>query len=49
MRDGYTRRVCPSCGAEGTVERMTCDHCGTVTVPRFTRAATRDEQDGKSS
>jgi uncharacterized OB-fold protein len=33
MRDGYTHRVCPSCGAVATTERVTCDHCGELTVP----------------
>ena len=25
MRDGHTHRVCPSCGAVATAERVTCD------------------------
>lgn len=34
MRDGYTHRVCPSCGAVETTERVTCEYCGSLTVPR---------------
>lgn len=44
MRDGYTQRVCLSCGAVATTERVTCDHCGELTVPRSTRAVKKQEQ-----
>jgi len=49
MGDGHTRRVCLSCGAVGTTDRMTCDHCGSLTVPRVTRTIKRDERVGKPS
>jgi hypothetical protein len=38
MGDGYTHRVCPSCKAVATSERLTCDHCGELTVSRAIRA-----------
>ena len=44
MGDGYTHRVCQSCKAVATTERLTCDHCGELTVSRVTRAT---ESDGK--
>jgi predicted RNA-binding Zn-ribbon protein involved in translation (DUF1610 family) len=44
MRDGYMHRVCPSCGAVATTERVTCDHCGELTVTRVTRAVKADEK-----
>jgi hypothetical protein len=34
MREGRTRRVCPSCGATSASERVTCDYCGTLTATR---------------
>jgi uncharacterized OB-fold protein len=42
MQDGYTHRVCPSCGAVETTERVTCEYCGSLTVPRVTRAIKSD-------
>ena len=51
MRDGHTNRVCPSCGAVGTVERVTCDHCGTLTESlKVTRAREQPavQRDGQS-
>lgn len=38
MRDGHTHRVCPSCGAVATTERVTCDHCGSLTAIRVSRS-----------
>jgi hypothetical protein len=32
MQQGRTHRVCPSCGAVSTSERVTCDYCGTLTA-----------------
>jgi len=46
MRNGHTHRVCPSCGAVGISERVTCDHCGELTVLRVTRAI-KNEQPGR--
>jgi hypothetical protein len=46
MRDGHTQRVCPSCEAVNTVERVTCDHCGTLTVPKVTRAVGSEPHSG---
>jgi hypothetical protein len=50
MRDGDTYRVCPSCGAVDAVERVTCDHCGSLTVRKVTRGIKSEEpqQDGPS-
>lgn len=47
MRDGHTHRVCPSCGAVGTV--VTCDHCGTLTVFKSTRATESATSSGTPS
>jgi hypothetical protein len=44
MGDGYTHRVCPSCKAVATTERLTCDYCGELTVSRVIRAI---ESDGR--
>jgi hypothetical protein len=46
MRDGHTNRVCPSCGAVATTERVTCDHCGTLTVFRVTRVIESEPHSG---
>jgi uncharacterized OB-fold protein len=49
MRDGYMLRVCPSCGAVATAERVTCDHCGSLTVRRIAQPIKRNERDETSS
>jgi hypothetical protein len=46
MRDGHTNRVCPSCDAVSTSERVTCDHCGTLTVSKVTRAVESEPHSG---
>jgi uncharacterized OB-fold protein len=37
MRDGHNR-VCPSCGAVATTDRVTCDHCGSLTALKVSRS-----------
>lgn len=44
MREGHMQRICPSCDAVASSDRVTCDHCGSLTVPKATRAAKNDER-----
>jgi len=37
MGYGQTHRVCPSCGAVAGAERVTCDHCGSLTALKINR------------
>jgi predicted amidophosphoribosyltransferase len=46
MRHGHTQRICPSCRAVATTERVTCDHCGELTVVRVTLQGKADGRQG---
>jgi len=43
MRDGHMHRVCPCCGAVASAERVTCDHCGSLTSLKVSRTVDSEE------